>query len=559
MKKWLPAIHMGTALLLLSMFATGFSGLVFESILATVSSYTLGNSAEQWSIVLGLMMLMMGVGGLVQTKLSNEGLVTKFIAVETLLAIIGGFAPIATYAAYGTLEHSFALIHYGLIASIGFLIGFEIPLVMRINEEYTPALKKNVGWTFGLDYIGGFCGAIAYSFYFLRTFPLPESSFIIAGINLLIAIITGLYFWNKQSRRQIVFTAASLATVLLALATGFTQNRQWEMDLQQRLYDDPIVWNQTTQFQQLVLTRDTTRKPTEYRLFINGNVQFSSRDEVRYHEQLVHPVMHMAPRHSKVLVLGGGDGLAVRELVKYPNITDITLVDLDPAMVQFAQTHEVMRQLNHNAFADARVTTIAGQGVTAGEVERIYQQEWQSFPRPSSTAVPIANVHVLHVDADKFVETGAALYDVIIIDLPDPNSVELAKLYSKEFFLKLKRVLAPNGLFAIQSTSPLHAKYAFLCIRDTIEAAGFATLPYHDYIPSFGDWGWIIGGRHADQLKAADAVDALTVQTAYLTPQKFQAARVFGIGELDSPDVLVNTLMQPRLLDIYLNHSWQEG
>src|SRR5206468_8625237 len=176
----------------------------------------------------------------------------------------------------------------------------------------------------------------------------------------------------------------------------------------------------------------------DYLLTLNGGLQFSSLDEVRYHEFLVHVPMVFARERVSVLVLGGGDGLGLREILKYPNVESVTLVDLDPAMTHFAATHPVMTALNHRSFADARVAVVQSGAVVEGPRQLVSGEEPHPHARHlHGDDLPVAEVSVVNIDADKFLREVQEVYDVVIVDFPDPRSIELCKLYSKEFYLKL--------------------------------------------------------------------------------------------------------------------------
>jgi len=567
----LPGARLATGLLGLSIFATGFCGLVSEFILSTVSSYILGNSVEQFSIVIALMMAMMGLAGALQHFFSGRYLVEQFIVVEMLLALLGGFAPIAIYAAYGALDTHFPLVLYAVVMAIGFLIGFELPLVLRINAAYVKRLPSNLAVILSLDYIGGFIGAIVWTRWLLRELPLTESSFVVAGGNFAIASVTYLYFsWHQHAVDQPVdrqnrhewrvrpVATAGIVVIGAALMLGFVRNRDWSFDLEQRLYDEPVVYSETTRYQRIVLTYEAARD--DYRLFSNGNLQFSSADEAVYHEQLVHPAMQLAARRERVLILGGGDGLALREVLKYPDVASVTLVDIDPRMTELAATLPALVELNGRAFADARVRRLRAGGVTTLGSRPVFMELEEDGDQAAGAVDEVARVEVVNVDADRFVSSIPGRYDVVVIDLPDPNSVELAKLYSREFYRKLARVVERDGIVALQATSPYHAREAFLCILRTVKSAGYTVLPYHDDVPSFGSWGWILADRSGaagDVLRArAQGVGEIPVATRYLTPEVFRAALVFGRDRLQSQHAGVNTLMQPMLLDLYLRESW---
>ena len=552
-----------TLLLALSMFFTGAAGFIFECILSTVASYILGNSIEQFSVTISLMMLMMGFAGYWQSKLSDDHLIEKFLAVETALALLGGFSPIAAYGAYATMETHFALVQYFFVLSIGFLIGLEIPLVLRINRRFVPELKSNIATVFSTDYVGAFVGALVWVFVFLRYFPLTEIGFFVAGINFAVAVVTYLYFSAHGFVKYKLPAFAAIALTAVALSFGYARNDDWNQLFEQRFYDRPIVVSRTTRYQHIVMTAATD--PTDYRLFINGNLQFSSRDEHIYHEMLVHPALTLAEKNERVLILGGGDGLALREVLKQPTVREVTLVDIDPEMIELARSHPTLSELNARAFEDARVEASYLDLVAPSGIETpVYEYSGVVNDGLSAGIEEAARVSVYTVDADRLVDLLPAGLDVVLIDLPDPNSVELTKLYSLEFYLKLRRLLSEGAMLAIQATSPYHAKESFLCIRRTLEAAGYTTLPYHDDVPSFGDWGWILAWEK--DLESRDVARSIARleefglpadDLSYLTPERFRASLVFGKGGLESTSEEVNRLMRPVLLNFYLSESWQ--
>jgi spermidine synthase len=571
-------INVPTSLLAASMFFTGACGLVSEYILCTVSTYILGNSIEQFSIIIALMLLMMGIAGYLQRFMSDNKLIEKFILIETSLALLSGFAPIAIYAAFGSMDYHFKIVQYFFIMSIGFLIGFEIPLVLRINEKFSKTLSINIANIYSLDYLGCFAGALVWTYFLLRHFPLTEISFMMAGLNFFVALLTFGYFLSKKAVSSRISTMLLVAATACVLIFGYTHNRGWSSTLEQKMYDDRIVFAETTKYQRVVITYN--RPLDEHRLYINGNLQFSSTDEQIYHEQLVHPVMHLVPGHQRVLILGGGDGLALREVLKYKDVEQVTLVDLDPDMIRICSADSVVKRLNHNAFADARVHASASQGVspdnfmqvtpqtaettdtTRGKnIRPIYMETGKVDKNKHELVERVAYVEVFNVDADRFIGKTTGKWNVVIVDLPDPGSVELVKLYSKEFYLKIHRLLAENGMVVIQATSPYHAKESYLCIDRTLRAARFGTLLYHDNVPSFGEWGWALAWK--DNIpesivrgKVAQ-METFGVETRYLTPEVFRTATVFGKGWLETESSDINTLMQPKLLDYYLHDDWK--
>ncbi len=552
-------LSFATFFLAISMLATGASGLVTEYVLSTVSTYILGSSIEQFSITIALMLFMMGVASWLQKFFSDNNLIRSFIVIEILLAIIGSYAPIAMYASYGFMENHFMLVQYSLILSIGFLIGFEIPLILRINESFSKTLRANVAVVSAADYVGSFIGAWIWVKVLLKNFPLTEISFLLAMLNFGVAVVTCMYFMKHGLIKNKVIPILMFILVITVLLFGYKSNRNWNFKTEQRLYEDKIEFSHTTKYQHLVMTHNSFIN--EYRFYINGNLQFSSLDEKIYHEQLVHPVMELAASRENVLILGGGDGLALREVLKYQDVKQVVLVDLDPEMVEFCSQNDILTKLNENSFSSAKVKAIKSAGVITDTLFRDIYQETGKLVNKRPVTKRVARVNVFNIDADKFLDGQKKKWDVIIVDLPDPNSVELSKLYSSSFYGKLNLALANDGLMSIQSTSPYHAKEAYLCIGRTLEHAGFNTLPYHDNVPSFGDWGWYIAGKeHITKdflLQMIGEIDSFSVETSYLTPEQFRASLVFGKKSLVSKYNDVSTLMYPIILEHYINDSWK--
>lgn len=546
-------------LLAFCMFSTGASGLVNEYVLATITTYILGNSIEQFSIVIASMMLMMGISGFVQSRMSDNNLIYKFIGVEVVMAVLGGFAPLAIYGAFAYLEYNFAVVHYFFVLSVGFLIGFEIPIVMRIINQQKISLKTNLAIVYAMDYVGAFVGAIIWVKVLLKFYPLTEISFIVAGFNFAIALITVTYFIFTGIIKHRVTTAIIMLMTVAVLITGYLNNRDISNLFEQHFYDDPIIHKTTTKYQHIVLTQN--KQLGDIRLYINGNTQFSSLDEKRYHDLLVHPVMSIASMPEHALILGGGDGLALRELLKYKNLKSITLVDLDPDMIKLASENPHLRKLNKDAFQDARLHVRPPGNVNSVNVKGVYLESEDSLTKKMQSEW-VATVDVYSIDADQFIRSkNNQRWDVVIIDFPDPSSVELSKLYSKQFYRKLRSHLSSKAFISIQSTSPYHSKESFLAIGNTLKSVGFNILPYRQNIPSFGDWGfylaWTSGESEMAIKNNLKTVEEFTVNTDYVTPELMLASFAFGKGELTSKTNCVNTVMFPCLLTNYTNYGWQ--
>lgn len=553
-----PGWNFASVLLSACMFASGACGVVLEYIQASLASMILGNSFEQWALVIGLMLFWMGAGSLIQTRIPKKKLIYTFIAIESALALIGGFSPILTYLAFGYTSH-YQLVLYAFVSFIGILIGLEIPVIIRINNDFSKELSTNLGNILSADYAGSLAGSLAYVFILLKYFPITEAAFLTAGINFSLALIAFAYF---SRRNLIAFQGALTAGLLLVsflLAWGFSHNRDWRIYLEQPLYDDPIVLSRTSRYQHMVITHYSPLD--EVRLFLNGNLQLNSQDEARYHEPLVHPAMNLAQTHHTVLILGGGDGCALREVLKYDTVRTVLLVDLDPDMVELGATHPLLARINGHAFRDARLTTLSGQGVNEGPYKTVYTDIPGTVPQHTMPATrPLAEVRVMNIDADRFLAKVKGYWDVIIVDMPDPSTPEIAKLYTRQFYAKLFCHLSTNGMMAVQATSPYFAKESFLCIGRTIESAGLKAIPFHENVPSFGDWGFFLVHHPAvKQKKLMDRIRALSsfyVPTRFLTPDVFRGELAFGKGLLTTDKTCVNTLLYPVLLNLYNHESW---
>ena len=435
--------------LLATVFLVAACGLIYELLIATISSYLLGSSVTQFSLCIGAFIGSMGLGSYVSQYVSR-GLLRLFIAVEIVLAVVGGASAWALFASYTFLGSLYYGVLFGLLIVIGGLVGLELPLLTRLLGRYG-ALKTVIAQALSFDYVGALLGSIAFPLVLLPTLGTTRTAFVVGLLNLAVAAYN-IYVFRHRMRSPagpLALTGGLAALLLLGL---FSSERVSSL-MERRLYEDEVIHAQQTRYQRIVITRFRS----DLRLYLDGNLQFSAADEYRYHEALVHPAMALSASTESVLVLGGGDGLGIREVLKHPGVKRVTLVDIDPAMTDLAKSYPALVEQNANALADPRV-------------------------------------HLVHQDAYTFLEKGAERYGVIIGDLPDPNNEALAKLYSREFYGLVRRRLGVGGVFVTQAAAPLFAREAFWCIRKTVESAGFSTTPYHVYVPSFGDWGFVLAG-----------------------------------------------------------------
>ena len=437
-------------LLLLSVFVIATCGLIYELIAGTLASYLLGDSIMQFSTIIGTYLFAMGVGSWLSRYISGD-LMKWFTRIELLVGVIGGLSAPILFVAF---EHvaSFHLLLYAIVSITGILVGLEIPVLMRIlrsNYEF----KDLVADVFTFDYVGGLLASLIFPLLLVPYLGLIRTSLFFGFLNMVVALILLYKFKEaKPYRRQ--FTVVIAACVLLFVAC-FTYSNKIMSYSESMYFQDNVIYSKSTPYQRIVLTRNNR----EIRLFLNGNLQFSSADEYRYHEALVHPAMQALPTAKRVLVLGGGDGLAVRELLKYPQLEAITLVDLDPGMTILFKQNKMLTALNHNSLLSPKVT-------------------------------------VVNTDAYQWVRNDSIKFDLVIADFPDPSNYSIGKLYTATFYNELRRILTDDGMLVVQSTSPYIGRRSFWCVDHTIQAAGYFTIPYHAYVPSFGEWGYILATKN---------------------------------------------------------------
>lgn len=498
----------------MAIFATGVSGIVAEYILSTLASYFLGNSVLQWTMILSTMLFSMGVGSRL-SKFFKQQLLDKFIFIELLLSVLVSFSSLIVYTC--SIYSDFTpLVIYSLSVLIGLLIGMEIPLVIRINEEFQN-LRANVSSMLENDYYGSLVGGVFFAFVGLPFLGLTYTPFVLGAVNFAVASLLLLSVHQRLQKpiTTLVLTAASLLIIVVSCLFSEPIIRFGE----QKKYKDTIIYSEQTRYQKIVLTQFKNH----HWLYINGNQQLSSYDEELYHEPLVHPAMKLHPHPQQVLILGGGDGCAVREVLKHPSVQSIDLVDLDPAMTQLGQTHPVLKSMNQNALNSDKV-------------------------------------QVFNQDAFSYVEKSLKFYDVVLIDLPDPKSIELCRLYSYEFYQLCFRILRPNGVLVTQAGSPYFAPEAFRCIERSVEAAGFSTVPIHNQVLSLGEWGWIIGHKSLQQQELLQRLRKLNfndLETTWLNTEGMKMMTYFGKAFFQKVDSIeVNRLHEPVLRDYYTNGAW---
>lgn len=455
--------------LILSVLIVASCGLGYELISSALASYLLGDSILQFSSVIGCYLFAMGIGSWLSKYVRDEDVLNRFIDVELLVALLGGVSAAVLFLVFAWLSAPFRAALYVGVFIIGLMVGMEIPLVMRVFNQRKAEFREIVSRVLTFDYLGALAVSLVFPLLLAPKLGLLRTSFLFGILNASVALWTTWLFRAEVTRPG--EKAVRAGVVLGILGLGFVYSGSMTAWAEKGLYGDDVIHAETTQYQRLAVTR----WHDDLRLYINGNLQFSSRDEYRYHESLVHPGLQVLPWARNVLVLGGGDGLAVREILKYKHVEHVTLVDLDPAMTNLFSRSDPLVALNAGALKDPRVT-------------------------------------VINDDAGRWLETHAEVYDFIVVDFPDPSNFGLGRLYSVPVYHLMARHLAENGYMVVQSTSPYFAPRSFWSVNATLKEAGLNTWPYHTYVPSFGDWGFILASKRRDYAPP----EKITVPTRYL-------------------------------------------
>ncbi|MGK7377168.1 polyamine aminopropyltransferase [Planococcus sp. 1R117A] len=491
-------------------------GIIFEVLFGALGSYILGDGVKQYTLTISLFLTGMGIGAYFSEKMTRH-LIASFIWIEYSIGIIGGFSAMLLFGVTAYLPPGTgSLFLYSVILIVGSLTGVELPILIRKANEIGVSLQKSAAKVLFSDYAGGLVGGLLFLFLLRPYFGLVKTAFLVALINVTVALWIVFRFKHELKRFKLHVSFGLLFLAILILGALFGEQAAFHFE--QQLYKDPVIFSEQTSYQKIILTK----QQGDTRLYLDGQLQFSSSDEHRYHEILVHPPMAAAARHDRVLVLGGGDGLAVRELLKYEDLGSVDLVDLDPKMTETARTSHLLTELNEGSLDNPKV-------------------------------------NVVNEDAFRFLEGADGFYDVIIIDLPDPNNESLNKLYTLEFYSLARNHLHPDGAMMVQATSPVFAPQVYWTIDKTIQATGLQTENLHADIPSFGGWGFVLASRSEIQTENLEIIE----DTEYLTTELLPALMAFGkdedaVIEASNGDPIAlepNTLIRPNLIEVY-EKSW---
>ena len=499
-------------ILMSSLFATGIAGIVSEYVLATLATYFLGNSVFQWTIILSIMLFSMGLGSRLSNRINNY-VIEYFIGAELILSLLTSMCALAVYSLMGVIEYIEIFI-YLLAILVGLLIGLEIPLVTRINGRYHD-LKANISSVMEKDYYGSLIGGLFFAFIGLPYLGLTYTPFVLGTVNLIVATLLFYKFSDRLNPKLKTILLASIVGIFALIALGFYFAKPIILFGEQSRYSDKVVYSQQTKYQKITLTASNNK----YILYLNNSMQLNTMDEWLYHEPLVHAPMLLNSGRKNILILGGGDGCGIREVLKYPEVESIKIIDLDPEMTDFGAKNPIFKELNQNAYENKKVL-------------------------------------VENQDAFIALENDTQYYDLIIIDFPDPRSIELSRLYTKEMYTFCRKRLKMDGIIITQATSPYFQAKSFFCINKTMQSAGLNTLPIHNHVQSFGEWGWIIGSKlyTIDQMKKKlTSIHKLPVKnTKWLTPDALDMMTKFGKPVGDTTGLEINSIHNPVLFKYYI-------
>ncbi|MFE7191289.1 polyamine aminopropyltransferase [Kitasatospora sp. NPDC057541] len=426
---------------LLAAFVCAACGLVYELELVALGDYLLGDSVTQTSVVLSVMVFAMGLGSLLAKRFTCRP-ATAFALVECALALTGGLSVLAIYSCWAWIGHHQAVM-VGLTCLIGVLIGAEIPLLMtliqRIRREDAGHAAADL---FAADYVGALIGGLAFPFLILPLLGPGSGALLTGAVNAVAGAAVVLWLFREEPAprvRRLLWGGCGLVLALLAAAAAWSG--AVERAARQALYGGQVRAVSQGRYQEIVLTG-----PAEgpLRLYLDGRLAVCGPDEYRGSEGLVHPAMAAGP-DARVLLLGGGDGLALREVLRHRGVRSVLLVDRDPALPRLARTDPGLAALSGRSLDDPRVRIVQADPL-----------EWLRTVRPAP----------------------GESFDVVLADLPAPADGGPVTFHSQEFYGLATRLLAPGGRLAVRAGDEQHGRQGLWQAESGLRAAGLRTVPY---------------------------------------------------------------------------------
>lgn len=504
-EEFVPLPRHKTMTLLGGVFVVAGCGLAYELVMSTAAAYFLGDTVTQFSVTIGIFLSALGLGAALSRRI-KKNLLTIFVLIEIAVAFIGGLSAAVIYVAYGWTEATRS-VTIVLPVIVGVLVGLEIPILTRLLAPQAK-LRVVLSNVLSFDYFGGLLAALAYPLLLLPGAGVVRSALVFGTLNAVVALITSVTFRNDSPgvKRLVPVAALTLVTII----GGFWASHWLISSVEQRLYRGDIVALKQTKFQRVAVVKG---RHGGVDMFLDGHVQFSSIDERRYHEAMTHPAMGAPSPRENVLIIGGGDGLIAREVLRYPDVKRIVLVDIDGELMEMSRTQPLLTALNEGSLEDPRVTVEAADGFVW---LRDHRDPW----------------------------------DRIFMDLPDPRSEGVARLYSVEFFNIVRDRLNPGGVVVAQAASPFYTPRAYWSAVKTVETAGLTVKPAHVNVPSFGEWGFVYATRTPMEFDGNSMPEGLH----FLTPA---GARAMFEWPLDLPrqEVEASHFDRPIILRYYADDA----
>jgi spermidine synthase len=491
----------------------GLCSLMYELLISTTSSYLLGDSVKQFSLTIGVYMAAMGLGSFI-SKYINENLLHWFVITEIFLGVVGGISVPLLYLSFNYLSiEEFQILMLLLTLFIGIFTGLEIPILVRFLRSFFP-LKENIAYVLGLDYIGALVATLLFPFLLLPFLGTFKTALLFGIVNLFMGGIIYVVFVRKFKLMRIPFIELSLGASIFSLVCILIFSSKLLAQWEDLIFEHKVIYSKESQYQNLVLTKNRS----DLRLYINNIIQFSSIDEYRYHEALAHVPLCFARQKNRVLILGGGEGLLAREVLKHKQVAHLDIVDLDPEVLALASNQYDLVKLNENAIQNPKVRLVTN-------------------------------------DAMQYLMLNQEPYDIILADLPDPSDEALSRLYSKSFFKLIEKNLGRDGIFVTQATSVYHTRYAFWCIYQTLLESPFESIiPYHTYIPAFGDWGFVLASKSSI---FADHWDMCVDSTRFMSSHQWEKMKHFEKDIQKPADIKASNIDDALLLRYFLK-EWSK-
>jgi spermidine synthase len=440
--------------LYLAVIIVSLCSITYELIIAQSLSVISGDTVTRYCTTIGIFLFSLGIGSFLVRWLKNS--IVSIMWVEIGLSIIGGcsaciiffvdtFVPLETYGEYlFSASWTVLIISNILIVIIGILSGMEIPLFADlISKEKSSISSGTLSSVLGWDYVGALIGAVMFPLVFYPKLGILRISFIIGILNLIVSAYL-LIIYRKKIRLKLGYILAIAFSICLLLIGVYKalHIREYFDYRFLRTYnlissEGKILFCKQTLYQRVIFAEDMDRLI----LILDQEDQFYSDREFVYHEAFVHPVMIMKEKKAKkILILGGGDGLLLREVLKYDWVERADQVDIDPVITNYALNNSWLKKINNGSLRDKRVK-------------------------------------VFNADAAVYIRKYSDFYDIIFLDFPDIFNSKVTKLHTKEFYTYLFRALKKDGILVNHSLTD--RKKANKIIQTNLHYAGFKDiLPY---------------------------------------------------------------------------------